>query len=66
MEGARCKTEWVVRLGGAQRQGRLADELHRLVPIPVLVVDEVGYMPFDLRRPTSCFRSSPPAVNGQA
>jgi DNA replication protein DnaC len=40
-------TEWVARLGDAQRQGRLADELRRLEWIPLLVVDEVGYIPFD-------------------
>ncbi len=40
-------TEWVARLGDAQRQGRLADELGRLERIPLIVVDEVGYIPFD-------------------
>ena len=40
-------TEWVARLGDAQRSGRLADELKRLERIPLLVVDEVGYIPFD-------------------
>ena len=40
-------TEWVARLGEAQRQGRLAEELRRLERIPLLVVDEVGYIPFD-------------------
>jgi len=40
-------TEWVARLGDAQRQGRLAEELRRLERIPLLVVDEVGYIPFD-------------------
>jgi DNA replication protein DnaC len=40
-------TEWVARLADAQRQGRLADELRRLEWIPLLVVDEVGYIPFD-------------------
>src|SRR5213594_148647 len=32
-------TEWVARLGDAQRAGRLAEELKRLEPIPLLVVD---------------------------
>ena len=40
-------TEWVARLGDAQRLGRLAEELRRLERIPLLVVDEVGYIPFD-------------------
>ena len=40
-------TEWVARLGDAQRQGRLADELKRLERYPLLIVDEVGYIPFD-------------------
>lgn len=40
-------TEWVMRLGEAKRTGRLADELERLRRIPLLVVDEVGYIPFD-------------------
>jgi DNA replication protein DnaC len=40
-------TEWVNRLGDAQRQGRLDEELRRLLRVPLLVVDEVGYIPFD-------------------
>jgi DNA replication protein DnaC len=40
-------TEWVALLANAQRQGRLDDELDRLQRIPLLVVDEVGYIPFD-------------------
>src|SRR3990170_1842624 len=40
-------TELVARLGDAQRSGRLADELRKLERIPLLVVDEVGYIPFD-------------------
>jgi DNA replication protein DnaC len=40
-------TEWVARLGDAQRQGRLAEELKRLERYPLLIVDEVGYIPFD-------------------
>jgi DNA replication protein DnaC len=40
-------TEWVARLGDAQRQGRLAEGLRRLELIPLLIVDEVGYIPFD-------------------
>jgi DNA replication protein DnaC len=40
-------TEWVALLADAQRQGRLDDELARLQRIPLLIVDEVGYIPFD-------------------
>src|SRR6266550_4307111 len=40
-------TEWVARLADAKRQNGLDAELRRLSFIPVLVVDEVGYIPFD-------------------
>lgn len=40
-------TEWVARLGEAKRQGSLEAELRRLSFIPLIVVDEVGYIPFD-------------------
>lgn len=40
-------TEWVGRLGDAKRQGTLQAELRRLAFIPLIVVDEVGYIPFD-------------------
>src|SRR5436309_787561 len=40
-------TEWVARLGDAKRQGNLEAELRRLSFIPLIVVDEVGYIPFD-------------------
>ncbi len=39
--------QWVNRLGAAKRAGRLDEELERLGRIPLLVVDEVGYIPFD-------------------
>jgi DNA replication protein DnaC len=39
--------EWVGRLAEARRQGNLEAELDRLRRIPLLVVDEVGYIPFD-------------------
>ncbi|MFI5259689.1 MAG: ATP-binding protein [Candidatus Limnocylindrales bacterium] len=38
---------WANRLGAAKRAGRLDDELERLGRIPLLIVDEVGYIPFD-------------------
>ena len=40
-------TQWVLRLSQAHRASRLADELERLDRIPLLIVDEVGYIPFD-------------------
>jgi DNA replication protein DnaC len=40
-------TEWVARLSDAKRQGNLEPELRRLGFIPLVVVDEVGYIPFD-------------------
>jgi DNA replication protein DnaC len=40
-------TEWVARLGDAKRQGALETELRRLSFVPLIVVDEVGYIPFD-------------------
>src|SRR5512132_550678 len=43
----RTATEWVAMLADAQRSGRLDDELTRLQRIPLVIVDEVGYIPFD-------------------
>jgi len=40
-------TEWVARLGEAKREGRLEEELRKLGYVPLIVVDEVGYIPFD-------------------
>ena len=40
-------TEWVARLAEAKRRNSLDAELRRLSFIPLLVVDEVGYIPFD-------------------
>src|SRR5204863_4579376 len=40
-------TEWVARLADAKRQNALDAELRRLSFVPLLVVDEVGYIPFD-------------------
>jgi DNA replication protein DnaC len=39
--------ECVARLGEAHAQGRLHAELTRLGRIPLLVIDEVGYIPFE-------------------
>ncbi|MDQ6848413.1 MAG: IS21-like element helper ATPase IstB [Actinomycetota bacterium] len=40
-------SEWVARLADAHHAGRLQDELLRLGRYPLLVVDEVGYIPFE-------------------
>jgi DNA replication protein DnaC len=40
-------TEWVALLADQQRRGRLDDELKRLERYPLLICDEVGYIPFD-------------------
>lgn len=40
-------SEWVTRLLDAQRLGRLSAELRRLGRTPLVIVDEVGYVPFD-------------------
>jgi DNA replication protein DnaC len=39
-------TQWVDRLGAAHDAGRLHDELRRLGRLPLVVIDEVGYIPF--------------------
>jgi DNA replication protein DnaC len=43
----RTATEWVALLADAQRHGRLDDELTRQQRIALVIVDEVGYIPFD-------------------
>ena len=40
-------TQWVARLADAKRDGRLEDELAALGRIPLIVCDEIGYIPFD-------------------
>jgi DNA replication protein DnaC len=40
-------TEWVALLADQQRQGRLDEELKRLERYPLIICDEVGYIPFD-------------------
>ena len=40
-------TQWVARLSETKRQGTLKAELKRLSFIPLIVIDEVGYIPFD-------------------
>jgi DNA replication protein DnaC len=38
---------WVARLAEAHHAGKLQDELVKLGRIPLLIVDEVGYIPFE-------------------
>jgi DNA replication protein DnaC len=38
---------WVDRLADAHHSGRLQDELRRLARYPLIVVDEVGYIPLE-------------------
>jgi DNA replication protein DnaC len=39
--------EWVGRLGAAHDAGRLHQELRTLGRVPLIIIDEVGYLPFD-------------------
>jgi DNA replication protein DnaC len=39
--------DWVTRLAAAHHAGRFPDELKRLSRIPLLVIDEIGYLPFE-------------------
>jgi DNA replication protein DnaC len=43
----RSATQWVALLTEAQRNGDLEQELRRLDRYPLLVCDEIGYIPFD-------------------
>ena len=40
-------SQWVDRLADAHHGGRLQAELVRLARYPLLVIDEVGYIPFE-------------------
>jgi DNA replication protein DnaC len=40
-------TDWVTRLTDAHRAGRLAGELTRLRRYGLIIIDEVGYLPFE-------------------
>ncbi|MFH8370928.1 IS21-like element helper ATPase IstB [Streptomyces sp. NPDC018031] len=48
--------EWAARLGDAQAAGRLTEELTGLDGYAVLIVDEVGYIPFDAQAAGLFFR----------
>jgi DNA replication protein DnaC len=45
-------TDWVATLGEAKRHGGLETELRRLSFVPLIVVDEVGYIRSTPRRRT--------------
>lgn len=40
-------SDWVARLATAHQAGRLQDEITKLGRIPLLIIDEVGYIPFE-------------------
>jgi DNA replication protein DnaC len=40
-------TQWVARLAAAKRQDSLEAEIKKISLIPLIAVDEVGYIPFD-------------------
>ena len=40
-------TDWVTRLSDAHRAGKLAAELVKLRRYGLIIIDEVGYLPFD-------------------
>ncbi|MBH5338707.1 TIGR00645 family protein [Streptomyces pactum] len=48
--------EWAARLADAEAAGRLTEELARLDDYPLLVIDEVGYLPLDARASHLFFR----------
>jgi DNA replication protein DnaC len=58
--------EWVTRLADAHHAGTLQPELTRLGRYPLLVIDEVGYIPFDPKQRTCSSNSSPRATNEPA
>ena len=58
--------EWVDRLGAAHDAGRLQVELRRLGRVPLVIIDEVGYIPFQGKRPTCSSSWSALGTNGPA
>lgn len=47
---------WVQRLEAAHQGGRLGDELRRLKRYKLLIIDEVGYLPFDAQAANLLFQ----------
>jgi DNA replication protein DnaC len=62
----RTATEWVALLADAQRQARLDEELGRLERYPLLICDEVGYIPFDPHAANRCSCSSRADMSARA
>jgi DNA replication protein DnaC len=56
--------EWVARLADAHHNGRLHDELHKLGRYPLLVIEEVGYIPFEPEAANLFFSWSRPGTSG--
>jgi DNA replication protein DnaC len=56
--------ELVARPGVAHDSGRLHEELRRLGRIPLLVIDEVGYVPLEAEATNLFFGWSVPATSG--
>ena len=50
----------------AQQQGRLARKLDHLARFDVVILDELGYVPFDKAAPTCCSASSAAATSAGA
>lgn len=48
--------EWVARLQAAHDQGRLSDELRKLARIPLIICDEVGYIPLEAQAANLCYQ----------
>src|SRR6202451_4092618 len=62
----RTATEWIALLADAQRQGRVDQEIDRLQRVPLLVCDEVGYIPFAPQAANLMFMLVSPATNAPA
>jgi len=58
--------QWVDRLAEVHAGGRLHAELTRLGRYPLLVIDEVGYIPFEAEAANLFFSWWPPATSGPA
>ena len=55
--------DWTITLEAAHRQGRIKHVMHRIVASPkLLIIDEIGYLPWGASRPTCSFRLSHAAM----
>lgn len=59
----RQTAELVLQLGKAKRDGALDSLLRDLARADLIILDEFGYVPFDIDGPVSSTRSSPAATN---